>query len=67
MKKKALIFGITGQDGYYLSKFLLKKNYEVHGVKRKASTVYNYRTDELYEKFFLKKKTNVFSSLWRCY
>ena len=50
MKKKALIFGITGQDGYYLSKFLLSKNYEVHGVKRKASTVYSYRTDELYEK-----------------
>ncbi len=60
MKKKALIFGITGQDGYYLSKFLLSKNYEVHGVKRKASTVYSYRTDELYEKFFLKKKPTFF-------
>jgi len=60
MKKKALIFGITGQDGYYLSKFLLAKNYEVHGVKRKASTVYSYRTDELYEKFFLKSKPTFF-------
>ena len=56
MKKKALIFGITGQDGYYLSKLLLSKNYEVHGVKRKTSTVYSYRTDELYENYFLTKK-----------
>ena len=60
MKKRALIFGITGQDGYYLSNFLLKKNYEVHGVKRKASTVYSYRTDILYEKFFLTKKPTFF-------
>ena len=60
MKKRALIFGITGQDGYYLSNFLLKKNYEVHGVKRKASTVYSYRTDKLYEKFFLTKKPTFF-------
>ena len=60
MKKKALIFGITGQDGYYLSNFLLNKNYEVHGVKRKASTVYSYRTDKLYEKFFLTKKPTFF-------
>lgn len=37
MKKKvALIYGITGQDGAYLAKFLLKKNYVVHGIKRKA-------------------------------
>ena len=34
MKKKALIFGVTGQDGSYLAEFLLKKNYEVHGVKK---------------------------------
>ena len=61
MKKKiALIFGVTGQDGYYLSKLLLNKNYIVHGVKRKSSTVYNYRTDELYEKFFLKKDPTFF-------
>ena len=39
MKKKALIFGITGQDGYYLSDFLLNKNYEVHGVKKES--IYN--------------------------
>ena len=60
MKKKALIFGITGQDGYYLSNFLLNKNYEVHGIKRKASTIYSYRTDKLYEKFFLTKKPTFF-------
>ena len=37
MKKKiALIFGVTGQDGAYLSKLLLKKNYVVHGIKRKV-------------------------------
>lgn len=59
-KKIALIFGVTGQDGYYLSKFLLNKNYEVHGVKRKSSTVYSYRTDELYEKYFLKKRPSFF-------
>ena len=34
--KKALITGVTGQDGSYLSEFLLKKNYEVHGIKRRA-------------------------------
>ena len=39
MKKKALIFGITGQDGSYLSELLLKKNYEVHGVKRRSSSI----------------------------
>ena len=36
MKKKALIFGITGQDGSYLTEFLLKKNYIVHGVVRRS-------------------------------
>ena len=35
--KKALITGITGQDGSYLAEFLLAKNYEVHGIKRRAS------------------------------
>ena len=45
--KKALITGITGQDGYYLSKFLLEKNYEVHGTIRRASLINTYRIDEL--------------------
>jgi len=39
IKKKAIIFGVTGQDGYYLTKLLLKKNYIVHGVKRRSSSV----------------------------
>ena len=38
-KKKALIFGVTGQDGAYLSKFLLNKNYIVYGVKRRSSII----------------------------
>ena len=37
--KKALITGITGQDGSYLAEFLLKKNYIVHGIKRKSSSL----------------------------
>jgi len=39
VKKKAIIFGVTGQDGYYLTELLLKKNYIVHGVKRRSSSV----------------------------
>ena len=39
--KKALITGITGQDGSYLAEFLLSKNYEVHGIKRKSSSLNN--------------------------
>ena len=51
MKKKiALIFGITGQDGSYLAEFLLKKKYEVHGVKRKSSSLNTERIDHIYEK-----------------
>ena len=50
MKKKiALIFGITGQDGAYLAKFLIKKNYIVHGVKRRASLLNTSRIDDIYE------------------
>ena len=49
MKKKALIFGITGQDGSYLAEFLLKKKYEVHGVKRKSSSLNTERVDHIYE------------------
>ena len=49
MKKKALIFGITGQDGSYLAEFLLKKNYEVHGVKRRSSSLNTGRIDHLYQ------------------
>jgi len=49
MKKKALIFGITGQDGAYLSDLLISKNYEVHGVKRRSSSLNTTRIDHLYE------------------
>ncbi|CAB4335722.1 unannotated protein [freshwater metagenome] len=47
VKKRALITGITGQDGSYLSEFLLKKNYEVHGVVRPSSTLNTSRIDHL--------------------
>lgn len=47
--KKALIFGITGQDGAYLAEFLLEKGYEVHGVKRRSASHNTFRIDHLYE------------------
>ena len=50
MKKKiALITGITGQDGSYLSRFLLEKNYVVHGIKRRSSSINTNRIDDLYQ------------------
>ena len=48
-KKVALITGITGQDGSYLTKFLLDKNYIVHGIKRRTSLINTDRIDDLYE------------------
>jgi len=48
MKKKALITGITGQDGAYLAEFLLEKGYEVHGIKRRTSLFNTDRIDHLY-------------------
>ena len=47
--KKALITGITGQDGSYLAEFLLAKGYEVHGIKRRASSFNTQRIDHIYE------------------
>ena len=59
MKKKvALIIGITGQDGSYLSELLLKKNYLVHGIKRRSSSINTSRLDHLYVDPHLK--TNFF-------
>ncbi len=49
MKKRALITGITGQDGAYLAEFLLSKGYEVHGVKRRTSMFNTARIDHLYQ------------------
>jgi GDPmannose 4,6-dehydratase len=55
MKKKiALIFGVTGQDGAYLSKFLLKKGYKVYGVKRRSSIINTQRIDDIYKDINLK-------------
>lgn len=56
MKKKALITGITGQDGSYLSELLLEKGYEVHGIKRRASSFNTARVDHLFENTNLKGK-----------
>ena len=47
--KKAIITGITGQDGAYLAEFLLNKGYEVHGIKRRSSLFNTQRIDHLYE------------------
>ena len=58
-KKTALITGITGQDGAYLSDFLIKKGYVVHGIKRRTSIINTERIDHIYNdlnknsKFFL--------------
>ena len=49
MKKVALITGVNGQDGAYLSEFLLKKNYVVHGVKRRSSLFNTERIDHIYK------------------
>jgi len=49
MTKRALITGITGQDGSYLAEFLLEKGYEVHGIKRRASSLNTQRIDHIYQ------------------
>ena len=49
MTKRALITGVTGQDGSYLAEFLLDKGYEVHGIKRRASSFNTQRVDHIYE------------------
>lgn len=46
--KKAIITGITGQDGAYLAEFLIKKGYEVHGIRRRVSIFNTARIDHLY-------------------
>ena len=56
MKKIALIFGITGQDGSYLAEFLLKKNYIVHGVKRRSSSINTGRIDHIYQDPHVKNR-----------
>jgi len=56
MTKKALITGITGQDGAYLAEFLLNKGYEVHGIKRRSSLLNTDRIDHLYQDPHEKKR-----------
>jgi GDPmannose 4,6-dehydratase len=61
MKKKiALITGVTGQDGAYLSEFLLNKNYIVHGIKRRSSSINTKRIDHIFEKNKKLRKPNFF-------
>ncbi|MGB9710095.1 MAG: GDP-mannose 4,6-dehydratase, partial [Thermodesulfovibrio sp.] len=48
MKKKALITGITGQDGSYLAELLLSRGYKVHGIIRRTSTFNTHRIDHIY-------------------
>ena len=60
MKKIALIFGITGQDGSYLAELLIKKGYLVHGVKRRSSSLNTSRVDHIYQDAYEKKKRNFF-------
>ena len=54
--KKALITGITGQDGAYLAEFLLEKGYEVHGIKRRSSLFNTDRVDHLYQDTHVKNR-----------
>jgi len=56
VRKKALIFGITGQDGSYLAEFLIKKKYEVHGVIRRSSSFNTSRINHLYQDPHKKKR-----------
>ena len=62
--KVALITGITGQDGSYLAELLLEKGYEVHGIKRRASSLNTDRIDHLYQDPSPPKST-VKIALWR--
>tara|TARA_Y100000816_G_scaffold291236_1_gene282010 strand:- start:376 stop:1404 length:1029 start_codon:yes stop_codon:yes gene_type:complete len=59
---KALITGITGQDGYYLTKLLIEKNYEVHGLIRRSSTFNTDRIDELISKYSADGKLSLYYS-----
>ena len=60
--KKALITGITGQDGYYLTKFLIEKGYEIHGTVRRSSSINTSRIDGLISKYQNEGKLNLYYS-----
>lgn len=59
INKKALITGVTGQDGSYLAEFLLEKGYEVHGIKRRASSFNTQRVDHIYQDPHVEEKNFV--------
>jgi len=60
--KKAFITGITGQDGYYLTKYLLENNYEIHGTIRRASTFNTTRIDSLISQYSTTNPINLYYS-----
>ena len=60
--KKAFVTGVTGQDGFYLSKLLLEKEYIVHGTIRRSSTFNTDRIDELISKYSPDKRFNLYYS-----
>ena len=62
MTKKALITGITGQDGSYLAEFLINKGYEVHGIKRRTSLFNTARIDHLFSDMLSLSKTILYIS-----
>ena len=62
--KKALITGVTGQDGSYLAEFLLSKGYNVHGIKRRSSLINTERINHLYQDRH-EKNRNFFFTPWR--
>ena len=65
MSKKALITGITGQDGSYLAELLLEKGYEVHGIRRRISSINTKHIDPIYEKQEIKeKKLFLHTKIW---
>ena len=64
--KKALITGITGQDGSYLAELLLEKGYEVHGIIRRSSSFNTQRIDHLYNDPAIINKKTVSSLRRRC-
>ncbi len=57
IKKVALITGITGQDGSYLAEFLISKGYQVHGIKRRSSSLNTQRVDHIYEDPHIKNRS----------
>ncbi len=60
--KKAFLTGITGQDGYYLTKFLLDKDYEIHGTIRRSSTINTSRIDDLISEYSKEKRLQLYYS-----